>query len=372
MSKTKFYKDLIERFNNWIFRLPNSTYLIHILKLRFTPEEAQFLAKIPFIVHTAEQLSEKLDIPVKELTEKLDNFARKGIIFRYDDDSIIRYSLCDSNFIFYRSIGWKGEEDKLNRRISPYLNRYYIDAFATEFLDHSTQGLRAIPINETIDDTRQVVPYEDIIKVIDNFKYHSVSKCPCSHRHNLDSDFEECEHELERCLHFDTLGKYCVENGLGRKITKEETLEILKRAADAGLVHGISNTQGRMDTICNCCSCCCLYLESVVKMPGIVPRGHQPSNYIRESDEEKCIGCGLCVKLCPMKALELKDKKVIFTPELCLGCGVCAHVCKQDATYLVHREGEQDFPKDPREQAIRFLKERGLDPMDVFKKNILS
>ena len=95
MSKTKYYKDLIERFNNWIFRLPDSKQLMPLLKIAFTPEEAQFLVKIPFIGHTAEQLSEKLEIPEKELKEKLENFAKKGIIFRYDDGSKIRYSLCD-------------------------------------------------------------------------------------------------------------------------------------------------------------------------------------------------------------------------------------------------------------------------------------
>ncbi len=372
MSKIEPYKDLIEHLRNWILRLPDSKYLMPLLELRFTPEEAEFLAKIPFIGHTVEQLSEKLDIPVKKLIKKLDKLAKKGIIFHMEGSSGIRYSLNDSLFIFYRSIGWKGDDNKLNRKISPYLNQYYIDTYAEEFVGHETQGLRAIPINETIRDTRQVMPYEDILKVVDNFEYYSLSACPCSHRHNLDPDFEECKHELERCLHFDTLGRYCVENEFGREITKEETLKILKRSADDGLVHGVSNTEGRIDTICNCCSCCCLFLESAVKMPGVIPRGHQPSNYIREVDEEKCIGCGICVSACPMKALELEDKKVLFNPEQCLGCGVCVYKCKQDATYLVHREGEQDFPKDPKEQAMRFLKERELDPMYIFKKNILS
>jgi len=371
MSTDTQYKDLIEHLRNWILGLPESEHLMPMLKLRFKPEEANFLSKIPFLGHSAEQLSVKVNIPVKKLIKILDKYAKSGIIFRSERGSEVRYSLCDSLFMFYRSIGWKGKNDKLNREISPYLNKYYIEAYANEFVGHETQGLRAIPINETIPDTRQVMPYEDILKVIDNFEYYSVSKCPCSHRHNLDSDFEVCKHELERCLHFDTLGKYCVENGLGREITKEETLEILKRAADAGLVHGISNTQGSMDTICNCCSCCCLYLESAVKMPGIIPRGHQPSNYIREADDEKCTGCGVCVRSCPMKALELEDKKVIFNPERCIGCGVCAHKCKQNASYMVHRDGEQDIPKDPREQGMRFLTERGLDPGEVFRKNFI-
>jgi NAD-dependent dihydropyrimidine dehydrogenase PreA subunit len=370
MSEDTYYKDLIEHLRNWILRLPDSEHLMPMLKLRFNPEEAKFLSKIPFLGNTAEHLSSKLDIPVKKLTKKLDELAKSGIIFRIERPSEVLYSLCDSLFIFYRSLGWKGKDDKLNRDISPYLNKYYIETYAKEFIGHETQGLRAIPINETIQDTRQVMPYEDILKVIDNFEYYSVSFCPCSHRHNLDQDFEECNHELERCLHFDSLGRYCVENGLGREITKEETLKILKKAADAGLVHGISNTKEKMDTICNCCSCCCLFLESIVNMPGILPRGHQPSNYIRETDEEKCTGCGVCVKACPMKALDLVEKKVIFNAERCLGCGVCIHKCKQNASYLVQRDGEQDIPKDPRAQGMRFLTERGLDPMDVFRKNL--
>ena len=64
-------------------------------------------------------------------------------------------------------------------------------------------------------------------------------------------------------------------------------------------------------------------------MPGIVPRGHQPSNYIREADEEKCTGCGVCVRSCPMNALELEDKKVIFNPDRCIGCGACARTCEE-------------------------------------------
>ncbi|MFX1324840.1 MAG: 4Fe-4S binding protein, partial [Promethearchaeota archaeon] len=350
---------------------PESKYLITLLKLRLKPEDAKLLSKIPFLGHTADKLSVKLGLPTNKLVKKLEKLSKEGIIFRSKIGSETRYSLRDSLFIFYRSLGWKGKRDKLNRKISPLLNQYYVETYAKEFVGHETQGLRVIPINETIPDTRHVMPYEDIIKVIDNFEYYSVSYCPCSHRHNLDEDYEDCKYDLERCLHFDDLGRYCVENDLGREITKEETLKILRMSADAGLVHGISNTEGRMDTICNCCACCCLFLESVVNIPGIVPRGHQPSNYIREVNEKNCIMCGLCARLCPMNALKVNDKNLIFDPNRCIGCGICAHKCKHGAAYLIHRDGEQDFPKDPREQAIRFLKERGMNPNEIFKKNLL-
>ena len=73
-----------------------------------------------------------------------------------------------------------------------------------------------------------------------------------------------------------------------------------------------------------------------------------------------------------MNALRLKEKKVLFDPDRCLGCGVCVHKCKQNAIYLKHREGTQNFPKDGRDLVIRLLIERGLDPDEAFRKNFIS
>lgn len=371
MSDTNSYTDLIEHYRNWIFGLPDSEFLQPMLEARFTPEDAQFLAQIPFIGHNIEKLSKKLSMPLGELKEKLDFFAKKGIILRSTRGDNVRYALCDSDFVFYRSTGWRTELDDWSYEMAKPQANYWINDYAREFLGHETQGLRSVPINKTIEDPRKVMPYEDIVKIIDNLDYYSVSICPCASKYNIIPEFHDCDHNFERCLHFGDLGRYCVEEGLGREITKEETLEILKRSADEGLVHGVSNNQKDIDTICNCCSCCCVFLDSLVKMPGIIPRGHQKSNYLRAIREEDCIGCGVCVKSCPMNALELEDKKVIFEAERCLGCGVCVHKCKQNATYLKHREVEQDIPKDGREQVTRYLTERGLDHNESFRRNFI-
>jgi len=80
MVKKNFYTNLINHLKDWIFGLPSSEYLMPLIELRFTPEEAQLLSKIPFLPHTTEQLSEKLSIPVKKLTKKLENFLFQLII----------------------------------------------------------------------------------------------------------------------------------------------------------------------------------------------------------------------------------------------------------------------------------------------------
>lgn len=49
--------------------------------------------------------------------------------------------------------------------------------------------------------------------------------------------------------------------------------------------------------------------------------------------EEKCPGCGLCVKACPSGAITSRGKKkpVILDQEKCIKCGSCYDVCNLDA-----------------------------------------
>lgn len=49
-------------------------------------------------------------------------------------------------------------------------------------------------------------------------------------------------------------------------------------------------------------------------------------------DEQKCIGCGECVDICPSEVLELVDEKaVVEIAEECVGCESCIEVCEQEA-----------------------------------------
>jgi len=49
--------------------------------------------------------------------------------------------------------------------------------------------------------------------------------------------------------------------------------------------------------------------------------------------EDKCPGCGICVKECPQEAITFMGKKkpVVMDESKCIKCGVCYDVCKMDA-----------------------------------------
>jgi dihydropyrimidine dehydrogenase (NAD+) subunit PreA len=48
-------------------------------------------------------------------------------------------------------------------------------------------------------------------------------------------------------------------------------------------------------------------------------------------DEERCSGCGLCVKPGHCFAVTLADGIAVVDPDLCYGCGICIALCPTHA-----------------------------------------
>ncbi len=51
-------------------------------------------------------------------------------------------------------------------------------------------------------------------------------------------------------------------------------------------------------------------------------------------DTEKCIGCGICGKICAAHNLEIKNKKAVTVMDRCILCGQCSAICPQKAILM--------------------------------------
>ena len=113
-----------------------------------------------------------------------------------------------------------------------------------------------------------------------------------------------------------------------------ECRDLLAQAYDHNLVQFGENVRRRVNFICNCCSCCCEALLAIKRF-GVAQT--ICSNFISAIETEKCVGCGKCIKACPMglQPLQLyryvnagmKDELERFNLEDCMECGCCAYVC---------------------------------------------
>jgi len=365
MSDTECYSRLIDWLNKSWWKLPQSDHLYPSIVAFLTPEEADLLTGIPFLPRTIEDLAEMKGMEIHELATRLDDLARRGVLWRRPKGKSVLYSLNDAFSLFFRGPFYADEPHKATRALAQPLNRYVSDGLMHQLSLSHTKPLRAIPIHKTVQDPRKILPYEDVIDFVDSRDYFTVSPCACRQRKSLDPNSAHCAHPKEVCLHFGALGHYLADNGLAREIPKEEAKEILQQAADSGLVHAMSNWEKDPDTLCNCCRCSCLFFEAYHLLGH--DRSHDFSNYRVKANPETCKACGLCVERCPVGALGIdkssrawnkKGNVVVLHPDRCLGCGVCVHKCSTQSLVLERRKEFSQPPESMGEWMKRWTQDQ--------------
>jgi len=53
--------------------------------------------------------------------------------------------------------------------------------------------------------------------------------------------------------------------------------------------------------------------------------------------QDRCVGCGLCVKVCPVSAITMVDRKAVIDLAKCTLCSACVEVCKFNAIQILRQ-----------------------------------
>ena len=85
-----------------------------------------------------------------------------------------------------------------------------------------------------------------------------------------------------------------------------------------------------VEGICFCCDDCCAYFLDPTE---ICDEG----DLIEVTDHDKCTLCGDCAPVCYFHARRVEDGRMRIHPERCYGCGLCVDVCLLGAIQMVKR-----------------------------------
>ncbi|CAB1071272.1 hypothetical protein D1AOALGA4SA_1187 [Olavius algarvensis Delta 1 endosymbiont] len=341
MDDTKLYERLAKHLDQGIVGTPQSPAALEILMVLFSVEEAEVALQLTMENQTLDELKASLPEFGDSLEEILNRMARQGTVFTSQRPGAQRkYRLLPSVVGWAETPFWPGKETERTRKLAPLWLKYREEAFGEELSRGDMPVVRVLPVSKQLKESSEVLPYNAIESMVEAQSFCAVAHCPCRQMHAQVGD--ACDHSLENCLHFGSMGRYMVEQGLARRISPEDTLQILKEANQEGLVHAVENIEGHLGTICNCCGCCCVFLETKNKM-GL--HTISSSNYVAHVDSDLCVACGTCEDRCPMNAIAVGEEDIAVVDEKrCIGCGVCTPTCDPEAIDLALRAGADPPP----------------------------
>lgn len=349
----ELYDKIRRQMNSiWPLKLPKHKKIIEMLKILWpTEEEARIISifKEPLADQKGPRKIAKITgIPLEKVIEICENMAKRGVIFKQGK----KYALLPIMPGLYEFYFISRSDKKENLEKAAKLFHDIIDTgLLNEWYSSDYPFFRTLPssslsqkitkqveINEEVAAQHEILVFEDVEKYIKRANSISVVNCACRTTHAY-AGLSECEKPMDICMALNMASDALASYQLGRKISQEEALDLIKVAEDHGLVHTIINGAGP-DTpmlICNCCSCHCGVLNGLIKYNN--PRAFAKSNFRPEIDSSLCAKCEKCVKTCPTTSIwhhwphqeDLSDDFIAIKEERCIGCGLCAHHCPKNA-----------------------------------------
>jgi len=349
------YRALQQQLDQYSMGFPatESGIELKILKYLFSEDDADLFLAMTHQLEAPAAVAARVGQPEEEVAARLEDMAERGLLFRLKRGEGARYGAIP----FVHGL-FEFQVMNLDRELSEMVELYFEEAFDRAMQDGVDYFLRPIPVQESIEAEHIVASYEDAAEIFKGKERIVVTDCIC--RKRTDILDQGCGKPLEACFMFGSMGQYYVDRGIGREVSLDEALDILKQCRDAGLVTQPATAQNPAG-MCNCCGDCCGVLAALNKHPR--PAEIVISNYRAVVDADACSGCEDCLERCQMEAIEVGDDSVAqVKPERCIGCGLCVTTCPTEAITLVPKpETERRVPPaSMAEQMMLLAQKRGV------------
>lgn len=376
------YSALAERLNRFPQGAPPSELLFRILRVLFSPREAELVAQLPIRPFTAERAAAAWKTDVDGARRTLDELAGRAVLLDWEEAGRTVYVLPPPMAGFFEFSMMRVRRDIDQKALAQLYYQYLNEEpdFVRElFARGRTQLGRAFVQERALprDDALHVLDHERASWVIESASHIGVGACYC--RHKMHHVNRGCEAPLQICMTFNATASSLVRHGHARAVDRVEALDLLQQAQERNLVQFGENVRQQPAFICNCCGCCCEAMIAARRFAVLNPI-HTTHFLPVLEDRRACNGCGKCVAVCPVEAMSLvsandpsrpRAKRARLDERRCLGCGVCVRACPSRGVTLAPREERVLTPLNGAHRAVLMAIERGKLQNLVFDNQVL-
>ena len=341
------YVRLREQLDQYSFGYPSteSGVEMEILEKLFTEEEAEMFLNLSLRAEPADTIAQRAGQDPKGVSSLLEQMARKGLIFRLRKGDQTTYAA-----VPFMAGVYEFQLGRLDKELAELMDQYGEEAFHKATAEAAT-FMRPIPIQRSVDVSHLVTTYDDSRELVKGQDLIAVAECICRTQQGLME--KGCDKPIEVCLFFGSWAQYFIDRHDARQIFVEEALGILNQAEDAGLVPQPANAQ-KPSALCNCCGDCCAVLRALNRHPS--PAKLVISNYFAVVDPELCSACETCLDRCQMSAITINEDGIAeINLNRCIGCGLCVTMCPEEALHLETKPENQRHT--PPQKAGQFMTE---------------
>ncbi|HDP34270.1 MAG TPA: 4Fe-4S ferredoxin, partial [Candidatus Hydrogenedentes bacterium] len=287
---------LRKRLDRMVTGAPDSPHIIEILKLLFTPEEAQLARQLPAKPTPLSRLSKRLDIAPDELDAKLTEMAHRGLILDFSMRGKRYFMLPPVVVGFFEFVFMRTRDNLPMKELAKLFDAYmYEDGkFAHSVFAKQTQIGRTLTHEEAMpeEDHTEILDWERTTRIIETASAIGVSMCAC--RHKKMHEGAACDAPMDVCFSLNQGADTLIRNEIARKVDKAEALALLEQSKAAGLAQTGDNVRRNLTYICNCCGCCCGMMNAIRTLN--IQNAIVAANWVMEVDPAACRGCGACVE----------------------------------------------------------------------------
>ncbi|MBW1710673.1 MAG: 4Fe-4S binding protein [Deltaproteobacteria bacterium] len=332
MTDTDIYRQLAQTLG-----LGESPLVPKMYKELVDEDEARvLLAAAP--PATLEELAEKTGISKNEVENMIGSLFKKGLIFKSKKEDAARYYRVRQFLQFHDATAVALDvPQKLLDLLKEFMNTEWIEFQGGLKKVLPKPVMRVVPVNVTIDPQTRILAFDDVKQLIEDARNVAVTRCSCR---VIDGS---CGKPIDVCMQIDKAADYCIERETGRKLTREEAIEMLKMCEEEGLVHVSSNKRSLGHVICNCCDDCCMSWGAVKEG---VEQFIAPSRFMAVVDSGQCTSCETCLERCFFDAISLEGENgsALVDSAKCMGCGLCLVTCPSEAIVLKETRSEDFVP----------------------------